>query len=166
MRNTYSQRSQLYSLKHIGIEEPYIESLTSYLIRLSEAHQVYPSSLISYVIAPILNKEFLIYSTARGNRFYDGAKTMNGFGGNALDMVGALEQLTKVQQLGILTFASIKEVIPLRYLLKSILHGVQYAMKNNLILGMPFIIFCCGALKWLIHVQSIGVSWKPSVFMS
>ena len=44
---------------------------------------------------------------------------MNGFGGNALDMVGALEQLTKVQQLGILTFASIKEVIPLRYLLKA-----------------------------------------------
>ena len=122
MRNTYSQRSQLYSLKPIGIEGAYIESLTSYLIRLSEAHQVYPSSLISYVIAPILNKEFLIYSTARGgNRFYDGAKTMNGFGSNALDMVGALGKLTKVQQLGILTLASIKEVVPLRYLLKNYL---------------------------------------------
>lgn len=66
VRNTYSQRSQLYGLKPIGIEGAYNESLTSYLIRLSEAHQVYPSSLISYVIAPILNKEFLIYSTARG----------------------------------------------------------------------------------------------------
>ncbi|HHP5737725.1 TniQ family protein [Bacillus paranthracis] len=109
----------MYSLKPIGIEGAYIESLTSYLIRLSEVHQVYPSGLISYVIAPILNKEFLIYSTARGgNRFYDGAKTMNGFGNNALDMVGALEKLTKVQQLGILTLASIKEVVPLRYLLK------------------------------------------------
>lgn len=119
MRSIYSQRSQFYSLHPIGVEGAYIESLTSYLIRLSEAHQVYPSSLISYVIAPILNKEFLIYSTARGgNRFYDGAKTMNGFGNNALDMVGALEKLTKVQQLGILTLASIKEVVPLRYLLK------------------------------------------------
>ena len=115
----YSQRSQLYGLKPIGIKTPYIESLTSYLIRLSEAHQVYPSSLISYVIAPILDKEFLIKSATRGgNRFYDGAKTMNGFGSNALDMVGALEKLTKVQQLGILTLASIKEVVPLRYLLK------------------------------------------------
>ena len=83
---------------------------------------------------------------------------MNGFGSNALDMVGALEKLTKVQQLGILTLASIKEVVPLRYLLKIISHGVQYAMKNNLIMGIPFIIFCCGTLKWLIHVQSINVS--------
>ncbi|PEA52838.1 hypothetical protein CON64_21960 [Bacillus pseudomycoides] len=72
----YSQRNQLYGLKPIGIETPYVESLTSYLIRLSEAHQVYPSSLISYVIAPILGKEFLINSATRGgNRFYDMVKT-------------------------------------------------------------------------------------------
>lgn len=122
VRNTYSQRSKLYSLKPIGIEGAYIESLTSYLIRLSEVHQVYPSSLISYVIAPILNKEFLIYSTTRGgNRFYDGAKTMNGFGSNALDTINVLEKLTQVRQLSILTLASIKEVVPLRYLLKNYL---------------------------------------------
>lgn len=136
MRCIYSQRSQLYSLHPIGVEEPYIESLTSYLIRLSEAHQVYPSSLISYVIAPILNKEFLIYSTARGgNRFYDGAKTMNGFGGNALDMVGALEKLTKVQQLGKLTLASIKEVVPLRYLLKNYLSWCSVCYEEQLNTG-------------------------------
>ncbi|HDR6309116.1 TPA: TniQ family protein [Bacillus cereus] len=126
----------MYSLKPIGIEGPYIESLTSYLIRLSEAHQVHPSLLISYVIAPILNKEFLIYSTTRGgNRFYDGAKTMNGFGSNALDMVGALEKLTKVQQLGILTFASIKEVIPLRYLLKNHLAWCPVCYEEQLNTG-------------------------------
>lgn len=159
MRSIYSQRSQLYSLHPIGVEGAYIESLTSYLIRLSEAHQVYPSSLISYVIAPILDKEFLIKSATRGgNRFYDGAKTMNGFGNNALDMIDTLGRITKVEELGKLTLASIKEVVPLRYLLKNISRGVQYAMKNNLMLGMPFIILCCGALKWLIHVQSISVS--------
>jgi len=136
MRSIYSQRSQLYSLHPIGVKEAYIESLTSYLIRVSEAHQVYPSSLISYVIAPILNKEFFIYSTARGgNRFYDGAKTMNGFGSNARDMVGALEKLTKVQQLGILTFASIKEVIPLRYLLKNHLAWCPVCYEKQLNTG-------------------------------
>ncbi|MFV1008046.1 TniQ family protein [Bacillus cereus] len=136
MRNTYSQRSQLYSLKPIGREASYIESLTSYLIRLSEAHQVYPSSLISYIIAPILNKEFLIYSTARGgNRFYDGAKTMNGFGSNALDMIDALEKLTKVQQLDILTLASIKEVVPLRYLLKNHLSWCPACYEEQLNTG-------------------------------
>ncbi|SCB71086.1 TniQ family protein [Bacillus mycoides] len=136
MRNSYSQRSQLYNLHPIGVEGAYIESLTSYLIRLSEAHQVYPSALISYVIAPILNKEFLIYSTTRGgNRFYDGAKTMNGFGSNALDMVGALEKLTKVQQLGILTLASIKEVVPLRYLLKNYLSWCSVCYEEQLNTG-------------------------------
>ncbi|WP_257153385.1 TniQ family protein [Bacillus pseudomycoides] len=116
----YSQRSQLYGLKPIGIETPYVESLTSYLIRLSEAHQVYPSSLISYVIAPILDKEFLINSATRGgNRFYDGARTMNGFGSNALDMVDALTSLTEVQQLDVLTLAPMKGVIPSRHLLKN-----------------------------------------------
>ncbi|HDR7617091.1 TPA: TniQ family protein [Bacillus mycoides] len=136
MRSIYSQRSRVYSLHPIGVEGAYIESLTSYLIRLSEAHQVYPSSLISYVIAPILNKEFLIYSTARGgNRFYDGAKTMNGFGSNALDMVGALEKLTKRQQLGILTLASIKEVVPLRYLLKNHLSWCSVCYEEQLNTG-------------------------------
>ncbi|WP_176523666.1 TniQ family protein [Bacillus cereus] len=136
MRNTYLQRSQLYSLKLIGREEPYIESLTSYLIRLSEAHQVYPSSLISYVIAPILNKEFLIYSTTRGgNRFYDGAKTMNGFGSNALDTINVLEKLTQVRQLSILTLVSIKEVVPLRYLLKNYLSWCPVCYEEQLNTG-------------------------------
>ncbi|MBJ8027409.1 TniQ family protein [Bacillus cereus group sp. N21] len=126
----------MYSLKPIGIEGPYIESLTSYLIRLSEVHQVYPSSLISYVIAPILNKEFLIYSTTRGgNRFYDGAKTMNGFGSNALDTVNVLEKLTQVRQLSILTLASIREVVPLRYLLKNYLSWCSVCYEEQLNTG-------------------------------
>ncbi|KAB2400106.1 MULTISPECIES: TniQ family protein [Bacillus cereus group] len=123
----------MYSLKPIGIEEPYVESLTSYLIRLSEAHQVYPSALISYVIAPILNKEFLNYSTTRGgNRFYDGAKTMNGFGSNALDTINVLEKLTKVRQLSILTLAALKEVVPLRHLLKNYLSWCSVCYEEQL----------------------------------
>ncbi|MEK4745081.1 MULTISPECIES: TniQ family protein [unclassified Bacillus (in: firmicutes)] len=136
MRSIYSQRSQLYSLHPIGVEGAYIESLTSYLIRLSEAHQVYPSSLISYVIAPILDKEFLIKSATRGgNRFYDGAKTMNGFGNNALDMIDTLGRITKVEELGKLTLASIKEVVPLRYLLKKYLSWCSVCYEEQLNAG-------------------------------
>lgn len=57
---------------------------------------------------------------------------MNGFGSNALDMVGALEKLTKVQQLGILTLASIKEVVPLRYLLKNYLSWCSVCYEEQL----------------------------------
>ncbi|MGN4633765.1 TniQ family protein [Bacillus cereus group sp. MYBK34-1] len=129
----YSQRSQLYGLKPIGINTPYVESLTSYLIRLSEVHQVYPSSLISYVIAPILDKEFIINSATRGgNRFYDGARTMNSFGSNALDMIDALTSLTEVKQLDVLTLAPMKGVVPSRHLLKNHLSWCSICYEEQL----------------------------------
>ncbi|WP_242318406.1 TniQ family protein [Bacillus cereus group sp. BfR-BA-01314] len=114
----YSKRSSLYGVKPIE-GGPYSESLTSYLVRLSEAHKVYPSSLLSYIIAPVLDKEFLNNSVKRGgNRFYDGARTINAFEQNAIDMVNVLETLTGVQHLDQLTLMGLKDVIPSRYLLK------------------------------------------------
>ncbi|MRB36048.1 hypothetical protein GH861_23160 [Bacillus thuringiensis] len=116
----YSKRSQLYGVKPIGVGSPYIECLTSYLIRLSEVHKVYPSSLLSYIVAPVLNKEFLINSVKRGgNRFYDGARTINAFEQNAIDMVTVLENLTGVKHLDQLTLMGLKDVIPSRYLIKN-----------------------------------------------
>ena len=41
-------RSNLYSLKPIGVKTPYIESLTSYIMRLAEAHSVRTWKLIAY----------------------------------------------------------------------------------------------------------------------
>ncbi|WP_277929012.1 TniQ family protein [Bacillus cereus group sp. BfR-BA-01523] len=103
----------------MGVGSPYMECLTSYLIRLSEVHKIYPSSLLSYIVAPVLDKEFLINSVKRGgNRFYDGARTINTFEQNAVDMVTVLENLTGVQHLDQLTLMGLKEVIPSRYLLK------------------------------------------------
>ncbi|WP_342716285.1 TniQ family protein [Bacillus paramycoides] len=104
----------------MGVGSPYIECLTSYLIRLSEVHKVYPSSLLSYIVAPILDKEFFINSVKRGgNRFYDGARTINTFEKNAVDMVTVLEDLTGVKHLDQLTLMGLKDVIPSRYLLKN-----------------------------------------------
>lgn len=104
----------------MGVGSPYMECLTSYLIRLSEVHKVYPSSLLSYIVAPILDKEFFINSVKRGgNRFYDGARTINTFEKNAVDMVTVLEDLTGVKHLDQLTLMGLKDVIPSRYLLKN-----------------------------------------------
>lgn len=119
MKYNISCRTKLYQLKPMGLETSCIESLTSYLVRLSDTHKFYPSSLLSYIVAPVLNKEFLINSVKRGgNRFYDGARTINAFEQNAIDMVTVLEDLTGVQHLDQLTLMGLKEVIPSRYLLK------------------------------------------------
>ncbi|MGK7939447.1 MAG: hypothetical protein AB4062_04700 [Crocosphaera sp.] len=46
-------RSRLFSLKPIGIGTPYCESLSSYLIRLSELHCLSLSVFISRLISPV-----------------------------------------------------------------------------------------------------------------
>ncbi|OSY16409.1 hypothetical protein BTJ48_00219 [Bacillus mycoides] len=120
MTYSLSGRTTLYELKPLCVDGSCIESLTSYLIRLSEVHKVYPSSLLSYIVAPVLDKEFLINSVKRGgNRFYDGARTINAFEKNAVDMVTVLEDLTGVKHLNQLTLTGLKDVIPSRYLLKN-----------------------------------------------
>lgn len=72
-------RSRLYGLCPKRRDTPFVESLLSYLIRLAEAHAVHLGDLLAYEIAPILGKTYLLNSIDRGgNRFYDGARTING----------------------------------------------------------------------------------------
>lgn len=91
-------RSRLYGLCPKGIDTPFVESLLSYLIRLAEVHAVHLGDLLAYEIAPILEKQYLLNSIERGgNRFYDGARTINGIGKNAEDMITTLEYLTGIK---------------------------------------------------------------------
>ena len=46
-------RSDLYSLTPIGVGTAWVESLTSYIARLSKAHCVMPSALMDHIIQPI-----------------------------------------------------------------------------------------------------------------
>lgn len=46
-------RSHLYSLNPIGMATPDVESLTSYIARLAQAHQVTVATLIRYKLAPL-----------------------------------------------------------------------------------------------------------------
>ena len=51
-------RSRLYHLEPIGIGTPLVESLTSYISRLAEAHCVSPKSLVINEILPVLGREY------------------------------------------------------------------------------------------------------------
>ncbi|MFC5734022.1 hypothetical protein [Cytobacillus gottheilii] len=53
----FESRSTLYNLKPIGINTDEIESLTSYVTRLSTAHNVTLGVLFNELIYPILRKE-------------------------------------------------------------------------------------------------------------
>jgi hypothetical protein len=49
-------RSRLYHLEPIGTRSPMVESLTSYITRLADAHSVYPHVLFRHEIHPLLKQ--------------------------------------------------------------------------------------------------------------
>lgn len=54
-----TQPSRLYHIEPIGIGTPYVESLTSYIKRLAEAHCVSPANLLKKEILPDINIDYL-----------------------------------------------------------------------------------------------------------
>ena len=54
IKDHLTSRSVLYNLQPMGIGTPYIESLSSYLSRLSIVHNVTLSDLLKGTVAPLL----------------------------------------------------------------------------------------------------------------
>ena len=113
-------RSRLYHLKPIGIGTPMVESLTSYVARLAQAHHVTPKSLVSYEILPFQGKDG---KTSRHynrlNSFWvSGASSLNGVGPVAQEWVQTLQSLTLWSNLRFLTMLTWREVIALNRLIR------------------------------------------------
>jgi DNA-binding phage protein len=139
-------RSILYNITPQGIGTFYSESLTSYLIRLAGEHCVEVGRLINKLLAKHLNKEYLLLSSHRGgNRFYDIAKTLNGYMENSSDFVNLLELSTGRDDLKRLTLSGLKNVVPTRGLLKDFLSFCPMCINNWKENGVPYY-----PLSWLI----------------
>ncbi len=107
------ERSRLYHLKPIGIDTYYIENLTSYIIRLAEAHCVLPKGLIVKEVLPLLTQAdglekpaVFSYAAVLSN-----AQALNGMGSMATSGVHALEKLTQWKGLHLLTMLPWANVI-------------------------------------------------------
>jgi AraC-like DNA-binding protein len=107
------ERSRLYHLKPAGIGTPYVENLTSYIIRLAEEHCVLPKILIVKEVLPLLTQTgepeepaLFSYGAVLGN-----AQALNGMGIMATSSVYALEKLTKWKDLHLLTMLPWANVI-------------------------------------------------------
>lgn len=129
--------SVLYSLQPKEMNTVYIESLTSYITRLANEHNILTGTLINKILAPNMVKEYLIKSAKDGgNRFYDGAKSINGYCKNALDFSQVLESLTLRHDLIDLTLMKWKGIISFRGLLKKSLSWCpcciyEWTVKGN-----------------------------------
>ncbi len=106
-------RSHLYHLEPIGIGTPYVESLTSYVTRLAEAHCVSPKSLVMQEILPVLGNECKTRSAYNQlNWFWKRSLSLNGTGSIASEWVWALESLTLWNNLRYLTMLTWSKVMP------------------------------------------------------
>jgi hypothetical protein len=110
-------RSRLFHLEPIGIETPYVESLTSYFIRLAEVHHVFPGLLMKKIVEPLVRdysqqKDMRRYYLINGNQSY----VLNAISSPAIAMVHVLEQLTLHAGLRNLTLLKWSEVLSIRNL--------------------------------------------------
>lgn len=112
--------SILYNIEPAGNGTEYRESITSYMVRLAKVHNIKLGGLINGIIGPALKKKYLIRSAELGgNRFFDGAKALNGLSSNSLDIVNVLEHLTMRKDLMGLTLQTWNPIMTNRGLLKA-----------------------------------------------
>jgi TniQ len=114
--------SRLYHLEPVGVGSPMVESLTSYLTRLAEAHSLHLRTLVTDEILPRLHQSHL-YRDGRPTydhltRFWKQSVTLNGTSATSNDWVQALEQLTLRRDLRFLTMLTWAPVLSSRALLR------------------------------------------------
>jgi hypothetical protein len=117
-------RSRLYRLEPIGIGTPEVESLSSYLNRLAQAHCVMVTTLITHELLPRLGlpaspKVHPASTPARGGGrglSQHLARQINGLGRIAATWVAGLEALTGRRDLRFLTLLTWQAVLPTRHL--------------------------------------------------
>jgi len=117
-------RSRLYSLAPIGIGTVQAECLTSYLMRVAAAHCLSPGTLYQHVIYPLVRAESAdlckqsrpstleVISTIRAAYCWNGANK------SATNLVRALERLTCVPDLHLLTWLPWEAVLSRQLLLR------------------------------------------------
>lgn len=108
-------RSHLYPLRPIGIGTPYVESLSSYITRLAEAHHVLTGTLLGKELVPLLRQ-----SSPYVGSFYKGLGALNGVGSLAAQWIQLLEVQTLQTGLRSLTLSPWAEVLPAKNLLRPI----------------------------------------------
>ena len=112
------QRSRLNYLLPIGIETPFIESLTSYTTRLAESHSISISVLMTRELASLFNKHYIQNGITKGlSTLLNRGAALNSKGELAQLLVDSLENLTLQLNLEVLTLLPLGDLLSSRELL-------------------------------------------------
>ncbi|MGL5832857.1 MAG: TniQ family protein [Waterburya sp.] len=148
-------RSSLYYLEPIGVGTPYVESLTSYIARLAEAHCLTPRLLLEREINS-LNTQFSEQKSLFGIRQYSGE--INGRGQTASKLVDLLEKVTLKESLKFLTLLPWSEIFPRKKLIKVTRHWCPLCYQDFISQNKPLY----EPLIWSINVvESCSIHKTP-----
>jgi transcriptional regulator with XRE-family HTH domain len=121
-RSAPGSPSRLYNLKPIGIGTPLVESLTSYVSRLANAHSVLLRTLVTDEILPNLNRSHLYQESQpvydHLTTFWKRSAMLNGTCSTAGNWVNTIEKLTQRNDLRFLTMLTFSNVLSLRELIR------------------------------------------------
>lgn len=148
----------LYNLEPIGIGTAFVESLSSYIMRLAAAHMVNVSALMKYVIADSLEFETNELGKPIGRQRF--VKDINGMGTKATDMVRSLEKLTGRQDLKFLTMIPFSGKFNNSDLVNSVSECCPYCFQEQRESGIPPyipLIWCLTPFKYcVVHGTKLG----------
>jgi transcriptional regulator with XRE-family HTH domain len=105
-------RSTLYAPAPIGMGTTLVESLSSYVVRLAEAHCVFSGRLMSRVIVPLVPGYSPLHPYALFREDGEKSTLLNGTGLSARYAVQALEKLTGRTDLVCLTLLPLAAIFP------------------------------------------------------
>lgn len=110
-------RSRLFALPPLAPQPSAVESLTSYLMRLAEAHCVPLGTLLVSAVAPLLSQSSLAAGSSKNmSSFLRAAFLLNNHGESTADWVQTLTTLTLRSDLARLTMLPWEQVISSRQL--------------------------------------------------
>ena len=139
------QLSKLYHLEPIGLGTPFVESLSSYMLRLAEAHHVLPIRLACYVGDSVAEKPHFPALTLQGDY------ALNSNSGLAQRWVSALEALTLRRDMASLTMLPWAHLLATTGLMHRHLTWCPDCWREWRKAGVPLSI----PLLWLVSVISI-----------
>jgi AcrR family transcriptional regulator len=139
------QPSRLYHLEPIGLGTPFVESLSSYILRLAEAHNVLPRHLAYYVRDNATEKAHF------PSLSFQNAYALSSNSGLAQRWVSALERLTLRQDLASLTMLPWAQLFATTGLMHKHLAWCPDCWRGWREAGVPLSI----PLLWLVSAVSI-----------
>lgn len=153
MLSSTPPRSQFYHLQPLGLNTPYTESLTSYIIRLAQAHGITLTDFIKYAIhKPTKNMTKSPTAVYVGSLHSEDGYGINGIGELANTWVDIVEQLTLQTNLQSLTMLPWRKVIGIQGLMRSvrawcsscyeIWHRAEQPLYDLLIWSFKEVILC------------------------